>query len=425
MQPDDCTYRAYVEILRRQLVAAQGCTEPISVAWGGALARERLGAMPESIAIRCSNNIIKNVKSVVVPNTNGLRGVDVAAVIGAVAGVAAKKLEVLSGVGAADIEQARAYLAQGICRVDKLASTANLHFVLTATANGHTVEIEIIDEHTNVIRIEHDGEVVFRKERDAAAHDEPDYDCLTVRDILDFADTVHLPDVADPIGRQIDCNTRIAREGLSGDYGVSVGKTLLAACGDGVTVRAKANAAAGSDARMSGCELPVVINSGSGNQGLAVSLPVIEYAREIGAGQDRLYRALVVSSLVAIHQKSKIGWLSAFCGAVTAACGSGAAITYLSGGSYEDISHTIVNILGNVSGMICDGAKPSCAAKIASAVDAAFMGHYLARSQRFFPAGDGIVKGDLEKTIQAVGTLGHKGMSQTDEEVLQIMLDND
>jgi len=422
MQRDDRMYQAYIRILQRQLVAAQGCTEPISIAWGSALAKETLGFMPEHILVQCSNNIIKNVKSAVVPNTNGLRGVEVAAVIGAVAGVAAKKLEVLSGVTQADIDRTRQLLGQGICRVGMLHDTANLHFILTASGQGHQVEVEIIDLHTNVIRIERDGVVCFQKQRGTTAADDTDYEYLTVRHILDFADSVSLPDVAALIQRQIDCNTRIAKEGLSGNYGANVGKTLLASYGDTLAVRAKANAAAGSDARMSGCELPVVINSGSGNQGLTVSLPVIEYAREIGASQDRLYRALVVSNLVAIHQKNKIGWLSAFCGAVTAACGSGAAITYLSGGSYEDISHTMVNILANVSGMICDGAKPSCAAKIASAVDAAFMGYYLARSQRFFAAGDGIIKGNLEKTIQAVGTLGHKGMRQTDEEVLQIML---
>lgn len=425
MRSDDRIYKSYVEILCRQLVVAQGCTEPISIAWGAALARKYLGAMPESIEVRCSNNIIKNVKSVVVPNTNGLRGVAVAAIVGAVAGAEDKNLEVLANVTPKDLALAQTYLDRKICRVAKLPTSANLHFILVASAQGHTVEVEIIDEHTNVVRIERDGEVLFHKEHTRIAEQELDYECLNVKDILDFADSVRLEDIADPIRRQIDCNSRIAREGLTGDYGANVGRTILSSCGDGIAVRAKANAAAGSDARMSGCELPVVINSGSGNQGLTVSLPVIEYAREIGAGQDRLFRALVVSNLVAIHQKSKIGWLSAFCGAVTAACGSGAAITYLSGGSYEQIAHTIVNVLGNVSGMICDGAKPSCAAKIASAVDAAFMGHYLAQSQRFFSAGDGIVKGDLEKTIRAVGALGHKGMSQTDEEVLQIMLNDE
>lgn len=425
MRSEDTIYKTYVEILWRQLVVAQGCTEPISVAWGAALARKYLGAMPESIVVQCSSNIIKNVKSVVVPNTGGMRGVDAAAVVGAVAGDVDKKLEALANVTAKDLELARAYLAQKICRVDKLASAANLHFVLIATGQGHRVAVEIIDEHTNVVRIERDGVVLFQKDHVARPEEEPDYDSLNVREILDFADSVRLEDIAEPIARQIDCNSRIASEGLTGDYGANVGRTILSSCGNGIAVRAKANAAAGSDARMSGCELPVVINSGSGNQGLTVSLPVIEYAREAGVDQERLYRALVVSNLVAIHQKSKIGWLSAFCGAVTAACGSGAAITYLSGGSYDDISHTIVNVLGNVSGMICDGAKPSCAAKIASAVDAAFMGHYLAQSQHFFSAGDGIVKDDLEKTIRAVGDLGHKGMSQTDEEVLQIMLNDE
>ena len=276
------------------------------------------------------------------------------------------------------------------------------------------------------MRIEKNGETLFRADpgETQAEAAEPDHSCLNIRDILDYADHADLDTVRGVLDQQIECNTAISKEGLAKDYGANVGKTLLSVYGDDVKVRAKASAAAGSDARMSGCVLPVVINSGSGNQGMTASLPVIEFAKELGASREKLYRALLVSNLVAIHQKTAIGRLSAYCGAVSAACGAGAAITYLSGGGYERVSHTITNTLANVSGIVCDGAKPSCAAKIASAVDAAVMAHYMAMKDEYFNAGEGIVKDDLEKTIESVGRLGRDGMKQTDVEVLKIMVDD-
>lgn len=418
------TEQNYLHILQKQLIVAQGCTEPISIAYGSALARKHLGRMPESFQILCSKNFVKNVKSVMVPNAEGMRGIDVAVLLGALAGDADRMLEVLTPVRPEHVAEARKLLAAGVCRVGLLDTPANLHFVLTVRAGEHVVEVEIYEEHTNVVRLTRDGELLIYRDRQAPG-DMTEYDVLSVAGIVDFAETVNLDLVGPLLQQQIDCNSRIAAEGLRGDYGANVGRTLLQSCRDCVECRAKAYAAAGSDARMSGCELPVVINSGSGNQGLTVSLPVIQFAGEIGADRDRLYRALIISNLVAIHQKSKIGWLSAYCGAVTAAGGCAAAFTYLSGGGLKAIEQSITNVLANVSGIVCDGAKPSCAAKIASAVDAAFLGHHLTCAHHGFGAGEGIVKDELEKTIAAVGVLANRGMRQTDDEILNIMLNDE
>ena len=420
-------YEKYLEILRQELVPALGCTEPIAIAYASATAARILGGIPEQIVVGCSGNIVKNVKSVVVPHSGGMRGIETAAVIGSVGGNPDYKLEVLRSVTPEHIETAKKLLQQGICSTKLLKGKTNLYIEVTASRKGETVEVEIADKHTNIIQIRKNGALLYTAPQSAAEKNElesPEYDCLTVRGIIEFADTVALEDVEDILQRQIDCNTAISEEGLEHNYGANVGKTLLSAYGDDIKIRAKARAAAGSDARMSGCEMPVVINSGSGNQGMTVSLPVIEYAKEAKAGKEKLYRALVVSNLISIHQKHEIGRLSAYCGAVSAACGSGAGITYLLGGNYEEIAHTVTNTLANVSGIVCDGAKPSCAAKIASAVDAAIMAHYLSVGNRYFAPGDGIVKGDLEKTMKSVGRLGREGMRETDEEVLKIMLES-
>lgn len=419
-------YDKYSEILRQELVPALGCTEPIAIAYASATAARVLGGIPEKIAVSCSGNIIKNVKSVIVPNTGGMKGIETAAVIGAVGGNPDNKLEVLRNITSDHIQTARKLLNEGICSASLSEGKSSLHIKVTSQLNGQTAIVEIMDKHTNIVRIQKNEQLLFSSESASAGNRQTeaiDYSCLTVRDIIDFANTVDLLRVSDILQQQIDCNTAISAEGLDHDYGANVGKTLLAAYGTDVKVRAKASAAAGSDARMSGCEMPVIINSGSGNQGMTVSLPVIEYAREMGVSKEQLYRALIVSNLVSIHQKHEIGRLSAYCGAVSAACGSGAGITYLLGGSYEEISHTVTNTLANVSGIICDGAKPSCAAKIASAVDAAIMAHYLTVGNRFFISGDGIVKDSLEETMQSVGRLGREGMKETDIEVLKIMLD--
>lgn len=426
MSDKEQLYSQYTAILKSELVPALGCTEPIAISYASAVARQTLGRFPEHIVAACSGNIVKNVKGVIVPNTGNMKGIETAAIVGAVGGDPARKLEVLTTVTPEDVEKSRALLAGGLCKVEVLHGTANLHIILTASAGEDTATVEILNEHTNIVRIEKNGEILFRADpgETQAEAAEPDHSCLNIRDILDYADHADLDTVRGVLDQQIECNTAISKEGLAKDYGANVGKTLLSVYGDDVKVRAKASAAAGSDARMSGCVLPVVINSGSGNQGMTASLPVIEFAKELGASREKLYRALLVSNLVAIHQKTAIGRLSAYCGAVSAACGAGAAITYLSGGGYERVSHTITNTLANVSGIVCDGAKPSCAAKIASAVDAAVMAHYMAMKDEYFNAGEGIVKDDLEKTIESVGRLGRDGMKQTDVEVLKIMVDD-
>lgn len=416
----------YTAILRRELVPALGCTEPIAIAYAAATARETLGRVPERIVVECSSNIIKNVKGVVVPGTGDMKGIETAAAAGAIGGDPERSLEVLRGITDTDISRAREMIAGGACKVKLLPGEAGLHIILKAGAGSDEALVEIRDEHTNIVRVEKNGEALLEKasEETADSEPEPDYDCLNIRGILDFAENTPLDELIPILDQQITFNTAISQEGLTGDWGANVGSTLRRVYGDDVKTRAKAAAAAGSDARMSGCVLPVVINSGSGNQGMTVSLPVIEYAKELGASQERLYRALLVSNLVAIHQKAGIGRLSAYCGAVSAACGAGTAITWLVGGTYEQIAATITNTLANVSGIVCDGAKPSCAAKIASSVDAALMGHYMAMNNEAFQTGEGIVQDELEKTIQSVARLGREGMRETDLEVLNIMIGN-
>ena len=420
---DQKLYNSYVKILKNELVPALGCTEPIAIAYAAAKAHEVLGQMPEKIELCCSGNIIKNVKGVKVPNSNGLKGIDVAATLGVVGGRADRELEVLEDVTEADIEKTKELVQQGFCTCTLKEGVDNLYIVAKVIAGEHSAEVTIVNRHTLISRIVKDGEVLYQI---AAHEDSPEYvdkSVLNVKDILEFADTVKIEDVKDILDRQITMNSAISDEGLNHPYGAQVGRTLLNDYGNDVKIRARARAAAGSDARMSGCSLPVVINSGSGNQGMTVSLPVIEFAKEWNVSQDKLYRALVVSNLIAVHQKKYIGSLSAYCGAVSAGCGAGAAITYLSGGSYEDVSLTIVNTIGNVGGIVCDGAKSSCAAKIASAVDAAILAHYMGQHHRSFQPGEGIVREDVEDTIKSMGYIGRVGMKDTDTEILNIMID--
>ena len=368
MNPGDCKnktcnhYETYLQILRAELVPALGCTEPIAIAYAAAVARRVLGEMPKRIIAACSSNIIKNVKSVIVPTTGDLRGIEASAILGAVAGRADRELEVLSCVQPEDVEQTRRLLESGMCKTELLRSDSCLHIRITAESEAHTAMVEIRDEHTRIIRVERDSEPLYTAQPDEQK-DEPcaDYQSLNVADIYAFACTVQIEEVQEILDRQITYNLKIAEEGLAHCYGASVGVTLLKSYGDDIKNVARAFPAAGSDARMSGCVLPVVINSGSGNQGMTVSLPVIEYAKETGAGQETLYRALVLSNLAAIHQKFYIGRLSAYCGAVSAGAAAGAGITYLLGGGYSHICHTIVNALAITSGIVCDGAKPSCA----------------------------------------------------------------
>jgi len=424
------TYRAYVAILRQELVPALGCTEPIAVAYAAAKAKEILGKMPERLILSCSGNIVKNVKGVMVPNTGGLKGLEAAALAGIIAGDPGRGLEVLESVKPEQYPEIRERIAEGVCETRLAEGVENLYIDAQVFAGADSAEVRIEDSHMNIVFAARNGlETTVSGKRAAGEEDEGKTDALeagsallNVRDILEFAKTVDLADVDKVITDQIDMNEAISDEGLAHPYGADVGKTLLKNRGGDLTTRAMARPAAGSDARMSGCSLPVVINSGSGNQGMTASLPVIEYAREMGASRETLYRALVLSNLTAIHQKTLIGKLSAYCGAVSAACGSGAGITFLRGGDYDRICDTITNTLANVGGIVCDGAKPSCAAKIASAVDAAIMAQDMAFDGKVFGPGEGLVTEDVEGTISNIGRMGKVGMKGTDVEILNMMI---
>ena len=419
---DSKIYENYLKRLEKELIPALGCTEPIAVAYAGAVAARALGCVPAKMSVAASGNIIKNVKGVIVPNSGGQKGIEVAAILGAMGGDPAKKLETLMTVTPEDIEKTRSLAGADYCTVDILPGVENLHIIVTAEAGDDSVTVEIAEAHTNIIGVIRNGEYIQGGPYKPAFGDDMPADFMSIDGIIEFSELCNLDDVRPILDRQIECNSRIADEGLAGEYGAGVGRTLLRHYGNDVRNRAKARAAAGSDARMNGCEMPVVINSGSGNQGITVSLPVIEYAKELNLSQEKLYRALLISNFVAIHIKTGIGKLSAFCGAVSAASGSGAAITYMNGGSNRQIADTVVNTIANVAGMVCDGAKASCAAKIASSVDAAIMGHTMAMDGRVFMEGDGIVMDSPEKTINSVARMARVGMRETDEEILRIMV---
>ena len=420
----DLKYAQYLKILREELIPAMGCTEPIAMAYAAAKAREVLGALPDKIDIVISGNIIKNVKSVIVPNTGGLKGITAAIAAGAVAGNADRQLEVLADVKEDEIPKIAQFMESCAMTVMKSESDKLLDIDLHMYRGRDNVRLRITDFHTNIVLIEKNGQVLLKKESTSADGGETDRGVLNVRDIIEFAESVDIEDVRDLLEKQIEYNCAISEEGLHGEYGASVGKTLLETRGEDVRVRARAQAAAGSDARMSGCEMPVVIVSGSGNQGMTASLPVIVYARDMGASHERLLRALVVSNLITIHQKTPIGRLSAFCGAISAGCGAAAGVAWLTDGTYEAVSATITNTLGMISGTVCDGAKPSCATKIASAVEAGLLGFDLYEKGKGLHGGDGILKDNVEKTIESVGQLAREGMRETDTEILDIMLED-
>lgn len=414
----------YAAILNAELVPAMGCTEPISIAYAAAKAREVLGCAPERAELIVSNNIIKNVKSVVVPNTGGLKGLEAAVAAGAAAGNASRVLEVISSV---DDEGRRAiaeFLNDVPIRVTPADGDEVFDILVDLRAGEDSARVRITSCHTNIVLIEKNGTPLYEGDPQTDESHPEGYDELNVRDILEYAETCCLDPVRDALERQIAYNTAISEEGLTGRWGAAVGKTLLAMYGDDVMIRARAAAAAGSDARMSGCDKPVIINSGSGNQGMTASLPVIVYAHELGKSHGELLRGLVLSNLLTIHLKTGIGRLSAYCGAVCAGCASGAAIAWLNGGGYAEITHTLVNSLAVVSGIICDGAKPSCAAKIASAVDAGLLGWQMYCHGTQFYGGDGIVKKGVEETIRTVGRLGREGMRDTDREIILIMTES-
>ena len=424
MERTSAVYKTYVEILKRELVCAMGCTEPIAIAYCAAVARKALGMLPSEIDVAASGNIIKNVKSVIVPNTDGLRGIEAAAAIGALAGDAEAGLQVVSHVTPDEIAALPGYMEQTAFSVSAAESEFLLDIEVTVRANGHFATVRAVQEHTNIVLVETDAGVLFSKDPDEdTGKDEgaPDYTLLNVADICEFADTCELDDVRPILERQLSCNCAIAEEGLRGNYGAGIGKVLLAAYGDDVRTRARAYAAAASDARMNGCDLPVVINSGSGNQGITASLPVYIYAKELGVSEEKLFRALLVSNLVTLHEKTGIGRLSAYCGAVSAGAGAGAGIAYLHGGGCREISHTIVNALAVTSGIVCDGAKSSCAAKIAMAVEAGILGFEMYSCGKQFYGGDGLVAKGVENSIANFSRLGRVGMRETDKEIIRMM----
>lgn len=423
MKKEDVKYDAYVQILKEELVPAMGCTEPIALAYAAAKAREILGSIPDKVVIEASGSIIKNVKSVIVPNTNHLKGIPAAATAGIIAGRAEKELEVIAQVAESEIEQMKQFLQTADIKVVHADNGITFDIIVSVYKGSSYAKVRIANYHTNIVLMEKDGEVIYEIAVEGEKEEGlTDRNLLNMKDIWDFAMTVDVKDIKETLDRQIAYNTAIAEEGLRGDYGANIGSVLLDTYGDDIRTRAKAKAAAGSDARMNGCELPVIINSGSGNQGMTSAIPVIEYAKEFDADEDTLYRALALSNLVTIHQKTGIGRLSAYCGAVSAGAGAGAGIAYLCGGGYEEVIHTVVNALAIVSGIVCDGAKASCAAKIASAVDAGILGYNMYKRGQQFYGGDGIVTRGVEETIQNVGRLGKQGMKETNEEIIKIMV---
>lgn len=428
MNRNEKTYIEYVKILREELIPATGCTEPIALAYAAAKARQVLGSIPERCRVEVSGNLIKNVKSVIVPNTNGRKGIGAAVAAGITVGDPSKMLEVLSDIPEEDKPRIAAYEESHEIVVVPHEGDAIFYIDVTLVCGQEQEQARVVIEsyHTNVVLIEKNGTVLFRAggEQESAL-DVTDRSLLNVKDIVAFADAVELPDIEEVVGRQIEYNSAIAAAGMAGDWGANIGKTLVDTYGTDIKVRARAMAAAGSDARMGGCEMPVIILSGSGNQSLAASLPVIEFARELQAPRERLIRAVALSDLIALHQKTSIGRLSAFCGAVSAGCAAGAGIAYLCGGDYDVISHTVVNALAVVSGIVCDGAKPSCAAKIAMAVDAGILGLRMYENGQQFFGGDGIVTKGVDNTIANVGRMASRGMRQTDREILNIMVGRD
>ena len=419
----DKQYEAYVQILREELIPAFGCTEPIALAYAAAIAAGELGKYPTGVLVEVSGNIVKNVKSVIVPNTGGMNGIEAAVAAGIVAGKPEKKLEVIADIEERQIADIRKFMESTRIQVNLADSEYIFDIGVILFNEEESVKVRIVGEHTNVVLIEHNGRVILKKDitADRTASDMTDRSVLNIQDIVEFANIAEIADVQEILDRQIAYNMAIAQEGMKNNYGANIGKVLLHTYGDDVKTKARAYAAAGSDARMNGCSLPVVICSGSGNQGITASVPVIVYAIELGIEKDRLYRALLVSNLATIHQKTGIGRLSAYCGAISAGCGSGAGIAYLLGDGYEEISHTLVNGLAIVSGIICDGAKASCAAKIATAVDAGILGYAMYKQGQQFHAGDGIVAKGIEENILNIGLLAKEGMRETDKEILTIM----
>ena len=425
MKKGDQLYRQYVDILKEELRPAMGCTEPIALAYAAAKARQVLGTVPDKVRLFVSGNIIKNVKSVVVPNTGGLHGMAAAVCAGIVVGDADRELQVISRVPGDAHAQIKAYMDSVDLDIQPAYSDLVFDIDVIVYAGSDCVRLRIINHHTNIVLIEKNGEKLVDLPITESSEDHlTDKSCLTIENIVAFADCLDVEDIRDYVGEQIRCNMEIAREGLRGNWGANIGTVLLRRQGESAIKKASAYAAAGSDARMSGCEKPVMIVSGSGNQGITASVPVAVYAQEVGAGEEKLLKAVALSDLVTIHQKAGIGRLSAYCGAISAGCGAGAGIAYLLGGDAHAIAHTVVNAIAILSGTICDGAKPSCAAKIASAVDAGILGYHMYLEGQQFYGGDGIVTKGVDNTVYNVGRLAREGMRETDRTILEIMLSN-
>lgn len=418
-------YNTYTNILKVELISALGCTEPIAIAFAGAKVREVLGNMPNSVVVKCSGNIVKNVKGVIVPNSGGLKGIDVAATLGVIAGNVNKNLEVLSDITEEDIEIAKNLINNNFCKCELIKGEENLQIIIDAIDEKNSATVEIKSSHTHISKIIKNGKLIFVDECLNIVED-INRDLLNIKDIYEYANIVNIDDIQNIIDNQINLNYKIAKEGIINDYGAKVGKTILSSYdSNDVRVRARAMAAAGSDARMGGALMPVVINSGSGNQGITVSVPVIEYAKELNVSHEKLLRALVLSNLIAILQKKYIGKLSAFCGAVSAGTAAAAGISFLYGGTFEDISNTIINAIANIGGIICDGAKSSCAAKIASSVEGGILGFILSNNVgQAFKQGEGIVQDNVDDTIKSIGKIAKEGMKSTDIEILNMMIEN-
>ena len=421
MKREDNIYQIYVQILKEELVTAMGCTEPIAISYAAARARAVLGELPEKIVVKASGSIIKNVKSVVVPNTGGLRGIEAAAAAGVVCGNENKKLEVLSEIESEDIERIKGYLGQADIKVEYQETGRTFDLSVCVYKEHSQASVRITDYHTNIVQIEKNWELIRDDLKDEKI-EKANRDVLSMENIWEFVRCADIEDVKETLDKQIECNMKIAREGIRGNYGANIGSILLKMEGDAVQVRAKAMAAAGSDARMNGCGLPVVINSGSGNQGITCSVPVLVYGESLNCDIGKVYRALLLSNLTAIYIKAGIGTLSAYCGAVSAGAAAGAGIAYLHGGGYEEIKHTVVNALAIVSGIVCDGAKASCAAKIASSVEAGIVGYYMYLNEQEFCAGEGIVAEGIDRTIENIGILGKEGMKETNKKIIEMMI---
>ena len=414
--------QSFLAILSEELVAAMGCTEPIALAYAAARGREVLGDAPENIHAQCSGNIIKNVRCVRIPNSRGLTGIEAACSLGALCGDASRMMEVLEAVTPEGLQKTVAFLSQGHCQVSYLESPIPLHFIITLTRGNDQVSVEVRHHHTNIVRIEKNGQTVLENTDSGEIIQLAERSHLNIENIYAFANEVDIDRIRPFALRQIQCNMAISERGMAGDYGVGIGQAILNAFPDSEITRAKAYTAAASEARMDGCDMPVIITSGSGNQGIASTVPVIVYAREKGITDEHLYRCLIFSSLLTIFQKEYLGKLSAFCGAVSASCAAGAAITYMLGGSIQQIKDTVDNTLANIPGIICDGAKASCAAKIASALDAALLAHSLAMDGKVYEANTGILQEDAGQTIGCVGHIGKVGMKQTDAEIVKMMI---